>query len=79
MAGIEEAIYAEVPGGPELMRWFGGGPSFHDGEIVSLHLTREGTSRLTVPGWIMTDHTASGRQNRQFYIAPPTPPARLPE
>ncbi|WP_367187193.1 hypothetical protein [uncultured Bosea sp.] len=45
-------IYSEVPGGPELLRWFGETPSFHDAEIVSLDLRRWGLSTLRVHGFI---------------------------
>jgi hypothetical protein len=48
-------IYAEVPGGPELVRHFGRVPSFHDGEILGLRLDRDGPSILRVYGWITTD------------------------
>ena len=48
------SIYHEVPGGPDLVRWFGRAPSFHDAEILSLHLRRKGESVLRVHGWIMT-------------------------
>lgn len=40
-----------VPGGLELLAWFGGVPSFHDGEVLSLHLDREGPSALRVYTW----------------------------
>jgi len=55
MADRDESIYADVPGGPELVRWFGKVPSFHDGEIVSLHLNRGAPSLLKVRVWNMTD------------------------
>ena len=48
-------IYADVPGGEELLAWFGKVPTFHDAEIISLSLTRTGTSELKIHGWIMTD------------------------
>jgi hypothetical protein len=48
-------IYADVPGGPELLAWFGEEPTFHDAEIISLSLNRTGTSELKIHGWIMTD------------------------
>jgi hypothetical protein len=50
-----QMIYAEVPGGRELIEWFGQTPTFHDGQIVSLFLNRNGTSELKVHGWIATD------------------------
>ena len=49
------SIYHEVPGGPELLRWFGEVPIFHDAEILSLNLRRKGQSTLCVHGWLMTD------------------------
>jgi hypothetical protein len=48
------AIYDALPGGAELVRWFGQVPTFHDGEILSLHLQRKGQSVLRVHGWINT-------------------------
>jgi hypothetical protein len=47
-------IYHEVPGGPELLRWFGEVPSFHDAEIISLDLRRWGQSALRVHGFVGT-------------------------
>ena len=51
----EESIFAEVPGGLELLQHFGEMPSFHDGEILGLHLNRDGPSTLRLHGWITTD------------------------
>lgn len=39
---------AVIPGGRDLIDWFEGSPSFHDAEIVSLHLDRSGSSTLRV-------------------------------
>ena len=50
-----QAIYHEVPGGADLLRWFGRVPSFHDAEVLSLDLRRRGQSALRLHGWIMTD------------------------
>ena len=47
-------IYDAVPGGSELVRWFGREPSFHDAEILSLYLRRKGRSILRLHGWINT-------------------------
>jgi hypothetical protein len=52
---LETSIYDVVPGGADLMRWFGQVPSFHDAEILSLHLRREGQSVLRLHGWINTE------------------------
>jgi hypothetical protein len=50
----ETAIYDAVSGGADLVRWFGQVPSFHDAEILSLHLRRKGQSVLRLHGWINT-------------------------
>lgn len=48
-------IYSDLPGGAELLAWFGKQPTFHDAEIISLSLNRTGASELKIHGWIMTD------------------------
>jgi hypothetical protein len=47
------SIYHSVPGGSDLLSWFGQVPSFHDAEILSLYLCRRGQSILRLHGWIM--------------------------
>src|SRR5579859_891413 len=58
MAGIADnnhaSIYETVPGGADLVRWFGRVPNFHDAEILGLDLRRKGPSVLRVHGWINT-------------------------
>jgi len=44
----------EISGAAELHDWFGYWPTFHDAEIVSLHLNRKGSSSLRVHTWDMT-------------------------
>ena len=44
----------EVQGAADLHEWFGYWPSFHDAEIIGLHLNREGSSSLRVHTWEMT-------------------------
>ncbi|UGX90344.1 immunity 50 family protein [Bradyrhizobium barranii subsp. barranii] len=51
---IETSIYDTVPGGADLMRWFGQVPSFHDAEILGLHLRRKVQSVLRLHAWINT-------------------------
>ena len=46
-----ETVYANIPGGPELLAWLGCTPTFHDAEIVNLDLHRRGASRLSVHFW----------------------------
>jgi hypothetical protein len=50
-----EAIYASIPGGPDLLTWFGRVPSFHDAEIVNLSLYRRAQSTLRVHAWNITN------------------------
>lgn len=47
-------IYEDIPGGPELLAWFGQEPTFHDAEIIGLSLNRSGVSELKIHGWINT-------------------------
>ena len=47
-------IYGSIPGGPELLAWFGEEPTFHDAEILRLALNRNGISELEIHGWIGT-------------------------
>lgn len=47
-------IYDDVPGGADVVRWFGQEPTFHDAEILSLLLCRKGQSVLRLHGWINT-------------------------
>jgi hypothetical protein len=54
MTGANESIYASVPGGSELVAWFGHAPSFHDAEIVSLSLNRRSASTLVLHAWNTT-------------------------
>lgn len=44
----------DIHGASELHDWFGNWPSFHDAEIISLHLNRRGSSSLRVHTWEMT-------------------------
>ena len=49
-----ETIYAGIPGGPELLTWFGRVPTFHDAEIVSITLSRRAPGTLSIHAWNMT-------------------------
>jgi hypothetical protein len=64
MTGIADnnhaLIYDAVPGGADLVRWFGRVPDFHDAEILSLDLRRKGQSILRVHGWINTGSVGQG-------------------
>ncbi len=43
-----EGKFPDVPGASELFAWLGSWPGFHDGEVRSVHLNREGPSRIRV-------------------------------
>ena len=45
---------SDIQGVSELEKWFGYWPSFHDAELVALHLNRKGNSSLSVHTWEMT-------------------------
>lgn len=47
----DEAKFPDIPGASDLFAWFGFWPSFHDGEVLSLHLDRAGPSQLRVHTW----------------------------
>ena len=51
----------DISGAADVVAWFGRWPSFHDAEIVSLHLHRSDPSVLAIYAWNMTDKVdASG-------------------
>jgi hypothetical protein len=42
------SFFPDIPGTDKLLQWFGGDPSFHDGEVLELHLDRSGTSWIRI-------------------------------
>src|SRR5437867_7830958 len=44
----------DIPGAVEIISWFGCWPSFHDAEIVELHLHRRRSSAITLFTWLTT-------------------------
>jgi hypothetical protein len=55
---------AAIDGAQSLHDWFGYWPTFHDAEILYLHLNRTGSSRMAVHTWHMSDKT----DEKHFYI-----------
>lgn len=51
----EPSLTVEPEGAEAVRRWFGSWPSFHDAEVLEVHLVRDGVSRLRVHCWIMSD------------------------
>lgn len=47
---VEESvsILNQIPGGPEVVKWFDGRPEFGDGEVLEIRLVRKGPSYLRV-------------------------------
>jgi len=43
-----------VPGAEELLKWFGYWPSFHDAEVLNIHLNRHGRLHMEIETWEMT-------------------------
>jgi hypothetical protein len=60
----DEANFPDIPGAGELFAWFGFWPTFHDGEVLSLHLDRAGPSRLLVHTWERTNEL----DGRRYYV-----------
>jgi hypothetical protein len=55
---------SEIAGAQELHDWFGYWPTFHDAEIVSLHLNRRSPSSMLIHTWEMTNKV----DERGFYV-----------
>jgi hypothetical protein len=53
-----------IVGAQELHDWFGYWPTFHDAEIVSLHLKRRSPSSMLIHTWEMTNKV----DERGFYV-----------
>ena len=53
-----------IDGAQSLHDWFGYWPTFHDAEILYLHLNRTGSSQMAVHTWHMSDKT----DEKHFYI-----------
>lgn len=47
----------KIPGAESVVRWFGSWPSFHDAEVLSVLIDRDGPSRLRLRTWITGDET----------------------
>lgn len=56
----QASVYTSISGGTELLDWFGRVPSFHDAEIIDLHLKRGDSSKLRIHAWNMTTKIENG-------------------
>jgi immunity protein 50 of polymorphic toxin system len=51
----------DIQGATAVSAWFGRWPSFHDAEVLHLHLNRVGASRLSIHAWnILPEVEATG-------------------
>jgi hypothetical protein len=55
---------AAINGAQSLYDWFGYWPSFHDAEILHLHLNRSGSSQMAIHTW----HTTPKTDEKGYYI-----------
>jgi Immunity protein 50 len=53
----DEWITTNISGSKDLIEWFESWPSFHDAEIIEVHLSRTSTSWLKVHTWRTTKET----------------------
>ena len=49
------SVFETIPGGSEVIRWFGREPEFHDGYIRQIDFFTGGKGTLVIHGWNMTD------------------------
>jgi hypothetical protein len=64
--GNADSRVPEVSGAEAVAAWFGEWPSFHDAEVIALHLERDGPSFLKIRTWLMTGETEK-RDGKRFY------------
>jgi hypothetical protein len=51
----EDSILHDIPGGKALFEWFERVPNFHDASLVEISLASNGTSRMRLHAWRMTE------------------------
>jgi hypothetical protein len=54
-----DELSIEIPTMKKILDWYEMWPSFHDSEVVSIELSREGVSRIVVHAFVMTADTDS--------------------
>ena len=47
--------FEQISGSEDLIAWFGFWPSFHDAEVLSIHLNRASESSVVIHTWHRTD------------------------
>ena len=62
---MHERAPVSAPGASDLVAWFGYWPSFHDAEVLSIHLNRSGESSVAIQTW----HRTNEVDDRGYFIA----------
>jgi immunity protein 50 of polymorphic toxin system len=62
---MHERAPVSVPGTSDLVAWFGYWPSFHDAEVLSIHLNRSGESTIAIQTW----HRTNEVDDHGYFIA----------
>ena len=62
---MHERAPASISGASDLVAWFGYWPSFHDAEVLSIHLNRSGESSVAIQTW----HRTNEVDERGYFIA----------
>jgi len=57
MSGLPPSALPDIPGGTELIDWYGFVPNFHDGLVLSVTLASDGPGEIRIHTWRMTDRT----------------------
>src|SRR5437879_12661792 len=63
---MNESQVPDIPGADAVVSWFGRWPSFHDAEVLTVQLSRRGTSWIKLHAWNTSDKTYE-RDDKQFY------------
>ena len=57
MSGRTPSALPDIPGGVELIKWFGFTPHFHDASVLFAKFVDGGRGELRIHAWRMTDQT----------------------
>jgi hypothetical protein len=64
MSGLPPSALPDIPGGAELIDWFGFTPHFHDANVLSVAFAKDGRGEIRIHAWRMTDQT----DDRGYFI-----------
>ena len=57
----------DIPGAAAVVAWFGYWPTFHDAEVLELHVRRRGTLTLSLHTWRLSDKRYE-EDGKQFIV-----------